>query len=483
MILALLRRHAWLLVIALLPISALAGSARFERLPVGQESQIPFIAWFEDLGPRGFVEEEYLVRGEANVYEYVRAGDPTVRVRTPSLPYVTRALVRYPTDRSKFNGTVYVEVLNATAGWDGDPTWQAAADYIIRSGAAWVGVTTKPVTVNFLRDRWGRDKYPARDTARYASLSMPEFGQVWDMMTDVGAWLKNPKEATNPLRRYGVKRLLMVGFSQSVSYQVTYANSFHNTARMPNGRPIYDGYYMGAGGSRAKDVTASTPQTESLGEGDPRNLIKVDVPVVRLQTQTEVLGFGAYLVRQSDAEYPLVRTYEVAGGSHVDEHLDGLGGKALARDLGLPPSFCPKPDAAYNPVRTGFYQSAALDILDQWVRGRAQPPASRLIELKQEDGKMVYARDAVGNVVGGIRPPELEAPRGRYIESNSGPGFCRLYGGFVPLDAAKLTELYPTPEAFEAKFDDAISRAMKQGFLLKEDALLLRGGRSAPSRH
>lgn len=453
--------------------SALAGAPKFDRLPTGQPSQTPFIAWYEDLGKKGYAEEEYLVRGEANVYEYVRAGDPAVQVRTPLVPYVTRVLVRYPTNRAKFNGTVYVEVLNATAGWDGDPTWQAAADYLMRSGAVWVGVSTKPVTVDFLRDRWGRDKYPARDINRYASLSMPHFGQVWDMMTDVGKWLRTSGEPSNPLNQYAVKRLFMVGFSQSVAYQVTYANSFHAGARMPDGRSVYDGYYLGAGGPGAKDITAATPQTESLGEGDPRNLIRVEAPVVRLQTQTEVIGFGSYRVRQADKDFPMVRTYEVAGGSHVDAHLDEVGGIALARDLGLPPSFCPKPDAAYNPVRTGFYQAAALEILDRWSRGTA-PPASRLYSLTEDGAKTVMAKDAVGNVVGGVRPPELEAPRGIYLESNSGPGFCRLYGGFVPFGPEKLREMYPTSGAFAAAFDTAITRAVKDRFLLPEDASLLR---------
>ena len=460
------------------PISVHAAIPKFERLPTDQGSQTPFIAWHEDLGKNGYVEEEYLAKGQANVYGYVRAGDPDVQIRVPAVPYVTRVLVRYPTDRSKFNGTVYVEVLNATAGWDGDPTWQATADYLMRSGAAWVGVTTKPVTVEFLRDRWGRDKFPARDTSRYRALSMPHFGQVWDMMTDVGKWVRTSGEPSNPLTKYGVERLFMVGFSQSVAYQVTYANSFHSRARMPNGQLVYNGYYLGAGGSRAKDVTAVTPQTESLSEGDPRNFIRVDVPVVRLQTQTEVIGFGSYRVRQDDKESTLVRTYEVAGGSHVDAHLNEVGGIALARDLGLPPSFCPKPDAAYNPIRTGFYQAAALEILDRWSRG-VSPPASRLYSMTEEGGETVMTKDAVGNVVGGVRPPELEAPRGVYLESNSGTGFCRLYGGFVPFRAEKLKELYPSTGSFSTEFDDAIDRAVKDRFLLPEDASVLRSTRPA----
>ena len=48
----------------------------------------------QDLGRRGYVEEEYLVSGEANVYEWPASG-PAV-VRTPDAPYTTRVLVRRP---------------------------------------------------------------------------------------------------------------------------------------------------------------------------------------------------------------------------------------------------------------------------------------------------------------------------------------------------------------------------------------------------
>jgi len=88
-------------------------------------------------------------------------------------------------------------------------------------------------------------------------------------------------------------------------------------------------------------------------------------------------------------------------------------------------------------------------------------------------------KDAVGNVVGGVRPPELEAPRGVYKESNSGPGFCRLYGGFVPFAPEKLREMYPAAGAFASKFDAATAKAVKERFLLPEDAALLRASRPA----
>jgi hypothetical protein len=166
------------------------------KLPIvpgpAETRSTPFLAWYQDLSKVGYVEEEYLVSGNANIYEYVDnvAQRPEVRVATPDVPYVTRILVRRPINPARFNGTVFVDVLNATAGWDGDAIWYGTYEYIVRSGGTWVGVSTKPVTVNFLRDRWGRAPWPARDASRYATLAMPAFGQVWDMMTQVGELLK-----------------------------------------------------------------------------------------------------------------------------------------------------------------------------------------------------------------------------------------------------------------------------------------------------
>jgi hypothetical protein len=45
----------------------------------------------QDLARHGYVEEEYLVSGKANVYDWPQTG-PAV-VRTPGAPYTTRMLV------------------------------------------------------------------------------------------------------------------------------------------------------------------------------------------------------------------------------------------------------------------------------------------------------------------------------------------------------------------------------------------------------
>ncbi|MGI9325388.1 MAG: alpha/beta hydrolase domain-containing protein [Pseudomonadales bacterium] len=436
----------------------------------------PFIAWDEDLSRYRYVEQEYQVSGFANLYEYVdnAAQDSTVRVRDADVPYTTRVLVRRPQHAKRFNGTLYLEVLNPTAGWDGDPIWQNTYRQIIRSGGAYVGVTSKPVALNFLRDGWGSTPgFAVRNNERYANLEMPYFGQVWDILSEIGALLKTRNDPHNPLQGFKVRRIVLVGYSQSVAYQVTYANSFHERARMPNGKPVIDGYYLAAGGARGKNVNRPTPDEESLPAGDARNFVSVKAPVVRFQTQTEIVNFPSYTVRQTEPEFPLVRTYEMAGGAHVDQVTNDLGGIALARDLGLP-NFGALCDLTINPIRIGFVQSALLQVTEDWVRKRRKPPPSRLMQLTTAaDGSKAVALDLDGNAVGGQRPPRLDVPLGTYLPTNTGGGFCFLFGGYNEFDQAELAHRYPSHRRYVRKVFWKVVKSVSQRFLLPHDGVTL----------
>ncbi len=302
-------------------------------------------------------------------------------------------------------------------------------------------------------------------------MSMPQFGQVWDMLNQTGLLLKTPASSDNPLADFNVERIIMVGYSQSAGYQVTHANSFYSMAITPYGLPIIDGYFISAGGATAKHVTGPTATTpESLPFGDARNKLLSNAPSSRFQTQTEVVGFGAFVVRQSEADNPMMRFYEMAGGSHVDAQINVVGGQALVRDLGLAPSFCPNPSVPYNPIIIGFVQSALLDGLGQWISYGTEPPASRFMDLLFPGGVAEIALDANGNAIGGVRPPQLDVPLGTYLPNNSGPGFCFLFGGFMPFDDDTLSSLYPNHGRYVNQIVRAIKDSEKESFLLREDA-------------
>jgi len=85
----------------------------------------------EDLGKVGYVEEEYLVSGTANVYDWPAPGIATVRVA--NAPYTTRMLVRRPMRKERLSGNVIVEILNATNGVDLEIGWALSKNYLVRN--------------------------------------------------------------------------------------------------------------------------------------------------------------------------------------------------------------------------------------------------------------------------------------------------------------------------------------------------------------
>src|SRR3984893_8782470 len=89
-------------------------------IPVTPDSH-PFLAAANDLpamdlASSGYVEEEFLIAGTANVYDW--AEDGTLSIRTPGAAYGTRVLVRRPADASRFSGAVIIEPLFPARGWD-----------------------------------------------------------------------------------------------------------------------------------------------------------------------------------------------------------------------------------------------------------------------------------------------------------------------------------------------------------------------------
>ena len=60
----------------------------------------------------------------------------------------------------------------------------------------------------------------------------------------------------------------------------------------------------------------------------------------------------------------------------------------------------------------------------------------------------MFARDANGNVLGGVRSPQVDAPiatLGGVGNSGTGPvgKFCVLFGTTVPFNASRIHALYP----------------------------------------
>ena len=313
------------------------------------------------------MEEEYLVSGTANVYDWNSAGK--ARVRTPDAPYTTRVLVRRPVKRTRMSGTVVVEPLNPSNLFDLNIGWALSGDQFMRNGDVWVGFTSKPVAVQALKT-FDPKRYRALSWKNPLPLDDPrnctdiqtivdppavrsrktEDGLVWDIFSQIGAWVKS-RAASNPLayghgarRASDVDRAYGFGYSQTGSMLITYINAIRPRTVAADGGPIFDGYFVGAAGGSFIGAAPLNQCTPVPPLGDPRRSLRdAGVPVVQMMTQSDYLiGIAS---RGPDGNTPpdLYRHYEMAGAAHAtpDELLYSARPQdILAAGRDVPPSSC-----------------------------------------------------------------------------------------------------------------------------------------------
>jgi alpha/beta hydrolase family protein len=425
---------------------------------VGCTAQLPVVAR-PDLTARGYSETEYLLTGTARSYHQVgtwtsdgkwaAAADPTTK------SFTTRLVVRRPIDAAKFNGTVLVEWLNVSSGFDIDVTYGAAIDELLRKGYAFVGVSAQKVGVDFLK----RD-----NPERYGSLNHPGDDYSYDIFTQAGRAIRG---AIGPQVLGGLvpKRLLATGESQSAFRMVTYINAVHPLVKVYQGFLVYS---RGSGAATLSPATTLPPNPHFRGDQK--------APIIDLQTEGDIVVLRSHLARQSDTSH--FRLWEVAGGSHADEH-------TLSRKNPPSPTKAGSPCVLRaNSASTFAVVSAAVSSLDRWVRNGTLPPHAPRITLGRDPAAAdPVVRDRFGNAKGGIRLPELQVPTAAITGvANTAPpdasplfeSFCRLFGQTRPFSASQLASLYPTHHDYVDAFDDAVDAVVAKGFVLAPDGAVFK---------
>ena len=76
-------------------------------------------------------------------------------------------------------------------------------------------------------------------------------------------------------------------------------------------------------------------------------------------------------------------------------------------------------------------------------------------------------RDADGNALGGVRLPNIDVPLGTYLPTNSGSGFCFLFGSFIPFSEAELTMRYPNHGEYVRRITQHANDAVQSGYLFR----------------
>jgi hypothetical protein len=399
--------------------------------------------------PQGYVERELLLSGSAVTYQ--GAPTSTAEPRGRPTPYATRVVVRHPADEDDFSGRVVVEPFNTSAGVDLDVVWGQVHPLLADEGDAWVGVTTRASSAAKLREL---------DADRYAEMDLRLNDHGWDVLRHVGALLKAPDDV-RLLPDLEVTSIYLAGFSQSGIDTATFAGAIDGVARLEDGDPVYDGYLPAAhSGSlaplRSGDAVLPRFVSEPLGP--------VDVPVVDLETQSDVEGF--------EAEIDATRTYTNPGHAGVRRRdADRDGDRYRLYEIpGAPHApAIPGCDGGGSTFPVDAFLRAALARLYRWAElGEAPPPAPR-IELADRGVVSAAAVDEHGNARGGLRSPFVDVPLVRY-EAHSTPGaLCALAGRETPLPADDLRRRYGDVDGYLDAFTEALDEAIDDGTLLDLD--------------
>jgi hypothetical protein len=180
--------------------------------------------------------------------------------------------------------------------------------------------------------------------------------------------------------------------------------------------------------------------------------------VMMLASEAEVIAVNASALRGTAATY---RSYEVAGAPHA---------------AGVPDF----PALDWAPVLRALFVAG-----DRWATGVADPPPSAVLanDANATDG---IARDENGNALGGIRLPDLEVGRRRYIalavsappasaglSEDTYPLGLPMFGGLEDLACTPKADgsaRFPDHETYVRRFSEAAQQLVADGYLLQDDA-------------
>ncbi len=273
---------------------------------------------------------------------------------------------------------------------------------------------------------WDKDAVEALGEGKIAE---PEDGYA--ILRDAAAVARDP--GTHLPEEAGLdalassERVIAYGFSQTGSLLRDWFQGRNTEA----GEPTFDGGL----------VAGAAGLCLQLADGDwlPCEGPAVDgAKVIALVPQTD-LEWGADLER---AEHPDYRYIEIAGVSHIPVQSTDF------REVGMPEQ---------NPVDFGPVFRAAMVNLKGWLDGEEPPPS-----VEMELGDMLSADGEAG------------APRGRYTGFaldwvNENPYFA-IAGTFEPFPQDRLTELYPSRQAYIDRVTAAARALAEHGYILPEDA-------------
>lgn len=435
-----------------------------------------------DVAELGYEVHEFLLSGTAASYEYTRqSGEGSSwRVTTgESAAYTTRAVVVRPSDPSAFSGSVIVEWLNVTAGFDMPVEWTMTHREIMRRGHAYMAVSAQHVGIegqaSALPAGLGVGPLKTVSPDRYALLHHPGDAYAYDIFSQAGAAVD--RSGTNGLLGPCVpQRVIAVGESQSAMFLTTYVAAVDPLAR------IFDGFLIHSRCGMAAPLHGNMLIGMAFGPKECTFGAPLRVPVLTVVAENDVVGWppiaGFLASRQPDNEH--LRIWEIAGTAHADNYLFSVGfiDSGLLPTEQLASAFQPTSKTVVGSLdqpancapQHHYVVQAALWQLNRWLENGEPPPKAEALQVTNASPAGLVT-DEHGLARGGVRSPWMDVPTMLLSGvGNSGHSMAGMLGVGKPFSREKLSQLYPGGKsAYLKKFEAALSEAIKQGFLLADD--------------
>ncbi len=373
-----------------------------------------------DLHQFNYEAKEYFVSGTAN-----------------GQPYKTRIVIRKPSDNGRFSGVILAESMHPSGN-----AWMFHFTHLYSMTSGHIGLdilTSTPAG------------FAELNQARYKDLQIGQ-GQASEIIAQVGALVRST-QSSNPLAGLPIRKMVLAGTSASAGVLVNYLPA-HMVYRLPDMKPIYDGFLPTSNGA---------------------NIQKVDVPLIQVPTMTEVTGGNATIRQDGDAPDDQYRDYEFAAMAHLDSR------EADA----YYPNPCKYPISRFP---MGAYMSVALNHLFPWVdKGVVPPRADRmLVDRTVASDGLLMALDEYGSPRGGIRNPYVDVPVKSFHVRNEGAvppipnahpfvatrgaeaqaQLCGLAGYELDLSQTQLKKLYKDKKDYQARVEQSLNELTRQGWSL-----------------
>jgi hypothetical protein len=442
-----------------------------------------------------YVYLEGKVRGEISPQEPIPGLEQATRNPRGRVEYAARIILIIPADPTKGSGTLIVDIPNRGRAY-AHALYNSPRAEPFQSGNLEQGT-------GFLEDHGFSVAEVYWELGQGAEL--PSFtgadgkklyveGAGFAIARDVADFLKNGT-SDNPLRG-AVKRVIGSGKSQSGRFLKTFlVNGFNRVGD----RRVFDGIHvLTSAGMLPLMRTSAGPESSANGiplfdDVDWRGYTEEPLAVAQVVAQAEAKGAGSpkIIVQNATTDYYSIRSSLGRTGATGTAELPLPPNVRVYDMAGAPHAITPNaPSCATKPAVLDWVpiSRALLLHLDRWIATGAEPPPSRLMPLQAASADealrapahlpgaviQVPRLDADGNALGGVRVPDIEAPLGTHMGLNATrTRGCMLVGGYVPFDAAKVAQRYPSRDAYLTRVRVAARKLVDEGFMLPDDAAVI----------